>query len=164
MSTNLKNNPNDTHHEEMAEVIARARAQAKARRILKAKELASRLKPQFDGTDLVVRFSLKERVQHFVLIFSFTALGFTGLMQDRRLGMMLRDMVRKPLEQTLVLLWLIGVSHIFTRFVSYEFSYTWVISSVLASFLCVYFVVRYPIPQLIPLPVLLGLAAFLVLL
>ena len=77
---------------------------------------------------------------------------------------MIRDMVRKPLEQTMVLLWMIGVIHIFTRFVSYEFSYTWVISSVFASLLCSYFVIRYAIPKLVPLPVLLGLAAFLVLL
>jgi hypothetical protein len=73
-------------------------------------------------------------------------------------------MVRKPLEQTMVLLWLIGVSHILTRFVSYEFSYTWVISSLFASLLCGCFVIRYSIPKLVPLPVLLGLAAFLILL
>jgi hypothetical protein len=78
--------------------------------------------------------------------------------------MMPREMVRKPLEQTMVLLWIIGVSHIFTRFVSYEFSYTWVISSLFASLLCGCFVIRYSIPKLVPLPVLLGLAAFLVLL
>ena len=82
MSTNSKSKPKDPRHDEETEaLIARAKAQARARRILKAKELASRLKPQFDGTHLVVRFSLRERVQHFILIFSFTTLGFTGLMQ-----------------------------------------------------------------------------------
>jgi len=78
---NSKNKPNEVRNAEIEEAIARARARAKARRLLKAQELASRLKPQFDGSNLIVRFSMKERVQHFILIFSFTTLGFTGLMQ-----------------------------------------------------------------------------------
>ena len=64
--------------EEMAE---RARAKSRARKVARAKELASRIKPQMDGSVLVQRFGLKDRVQHFILIFSFTTLGFTGLMQ-----------------------------------------------------------------------------------
>lgn len=77
--------------------------------------------------------------------------------------MMLRDMVRKPLEQAMVLLWLIGFSHVITRFVSQEYSIAWVISSVLAGLICVCFVVRYRLHMLIPLPVVLVLAALLVL-
>ena len=67
--------------QETEEIVTHARALARSRRIAKAKELASQIKPQFDGSILVQRFSLKERIQHFVLIFSFTTLGFTGLMQ-----------------------------------------------------------------------------------
>ena len=67
--------------EEAEEIIARARALTRSRRFARAKELASQIKPQFDGSILIQRFSLKERIQHFVLIFSFTTLGFTGLMQ-----------------------------------------------------------------------------------
>ena len=82
MSTNSKNNPKAAHvNKELEAAIARERAQTKARRVMKAKELASRVKPQFDGSNLIQRFSFKERAQHFVLIFSFTTLGFTGLMQ-----------------------------------------------------------------------------------
>jgi len=82
MNTNLKNNPKNKYaDDEMETVIARERARAKARRILKAKELASRLLPQIDGSNLIIRFNAKERIHHFVLIFSFTTLGFTGLMQ-----------------------------------------------------------------------------------
>lgn len=62
-------------------IIARARSLSRFRRIAKAKELAARIKPQMDGSVRVQRFSLKERIQHFVLIFSFVTLCFTGLMQ-----------------------------------------------------------------------------------
>ncbi len=80
MSTNLKNKKNLTTAAD-EDMIARARALARARRIARAKELASRIRPQVNGTVRVLRFSLKERIQHFILIFSFTTLGFTGLMQ-----------------------------------------------------------------------------------
>ncbi len=63
------------------EMVARARALARARRIAKAKELAARVKPQVDGSVLIQRFSVKERIQHLILMMSFTTLGFTGLMQ-----------------------------------------------------------------------------------
>ena len=79
MNTTLKNNPRPGG--EPQEAASHARLLAKSRRIAKAKELASQIKPQFDGSILIQRFSVKERVQHFVLIFSFTILGFTGLMQ-----------------------------------------------------------------------------------
>jgi formate dehydrogenase gamma subunit len=58
-----------------------ARTRARSHRIARAKDLAAQIKPQFDGSILIQRFSLKERTQHFILIFSFTILGFTGLMQ-----------------------------------------------------------------------------------
>jgi formate dehydrogenase subunit gamma len=82
MSTISKNNPKQTHAQEEAEaLIARARTRAKARRMQKAQQLSARLKPQVDGSYLIQRFNLGERIQHFILIFSFTLLGFTGLMQ-----------------------------------------------------------------------------------
>jgi formate dehydrogenase gamma subunit len=79
MNTILKNKPKIT--EETDEIVARARLLSRSRRIAKAKELASQIKPQYDGSIRIQRFSLKERIQHFILIFSFTTLGFTGLMQ-----------------------------------------------------------------------------------
>ena len=81
MSTTLKNKPKTAQQIEAEEIVARARAQAQSRRIVKAKELAAQLKPQADGSLLIQRFSFTERIQHFVLILSFTTLGFTGLMQ-----------------------------------------------------------------------------------
>lgn len=78
MSSTLKNNPKTA---EVEEIVARARSLSRSRKIAKAKELAAAIKPQANGTILIQRFSLKERIQHFVLIFSFTTLGFTGLMQ-----------------------------------------------------------------------------------
>jgi formate dehydrogenase gamma subunit len=78
MSSTLKNNKANA---EVEEALERARALARARKIAKAKELASRVRPQMDGSVRIIRFGLRDRVQHFVLIFSFTTLGFTGLMQ-----------------------------------------------------------------------------------
>lgn len=79
MNSTLKNKQNTTA--EAGALIEQMRARAKSRRIVKARELASQIKPQFDGSILIQRFSLKERIQHFILIISFTTLGFTGLMQ-----------------------------------------------------------------------------------
>lgn len=79
MNTTSKNNA--AALKEAEKIAARERALARARKITKAKELATRLKPQADGSFLVQRFNLKERIQHFILILSFTTLGFTGLMQ-----------------------------------------------------------------------------------
>ncbi|MBI5354247.1 MAG: hypothetical protein HZB50_16510 [Chloroflexi bacterium] len=82
MTTISKNNTDKAeNNKELEAIIIRERARVRSRRILKAQELASRIRPQIDGTNLIERFDLSERVQHFVLIFSFTALGFTGLMQ-----------------------------------------------------------------------------------
>ena len=71
----------NTHPHEVQKIVTQARLLARARKIAKAKELAASIKPQADGSILIQRFNLKERIQHFVLIFSFTTLGFTGLMQ-----------------------------------------------------------------------------------
>jgi formate dehydrogenase gamma subunit len=81
MMKNMISKNNTQMTPEAEAMIARARARSHARRIAKAKELAAQYKPQFNGKILIQRFSLKERIQHFILIFSFTTLGFTGLMQ-----------------------------------------------------------------------------------
>jgi len=47
-----------------------------------AVDAARRLRVAPDGTKYVVRFSLGQRVEHFILIFSFTTLAITGLSQS----------------------------------------------------------------------------------
>lgn len=44
-------------------------------------EAAARLKMDVDGNRYVIRFSLSERIEHILLIISFTMLGLTGLLQ-----------------------------------------------------------------------------------
>ncbi|MBI5934803.1 MAG: cytochrome b/b6 domain-containing protein [Chloroflexi bacterium] len=76
-----KKSKEELQAEENAEILA-MRARLKAHRMRAARELASRLQVQADGTRLFVRFDKQERLQHQILIGSFTALGFTGLMQS----------------------------------------------------------------------------------
>lgn len=76
-----KKSKEELQAEENAEIQA-MRARLKARRMRAARELAFRLRVQADGARLFVRFDRRERIQHQILIGSFTALGFTGLMQS----------------------------------------------------------------------------------
>ncbi|MDD2923106.1 MAG: hypothetical protein PHQ36_12545 [Anaerolineales bacterium] len=79
MNTNFKHKQKISKESE--KIVVHARSLSRFRKIAKAKELVSSIKPQADGSILIQRFSLKERIHHFVLMFSFTALGATGLMQ-----------------------------------------------------------------------------------
>lgn len=86
MTTTLKktanSNPKTDHQTEEAAELDMIRARMKARRLRTARELADRLRVLPDGTRVFVRFDARERLQHQILIGSFTALGFTGLMQS----------------------------------------------------------------------------------
>ncbi len=72
---------NDRQRQEAAELEA-IRARMKARRLRMARALAARMRVEPDGTRVFVRFDARDRLQHQLLIGSFTALGFTGLMQS----------------------------------------------------------------------------------
>ncbi len=76
-----KKSKEELQAEENAEIQA-VRARLKARRLRAARELASRLQIQPDGTRSFIRFDGRERLQHQILIGTFTALGLTGLMQS----------------------------------------------------------------------------------
>lgn len=55
-------------------------------------EAAARLKTDFQGNRYVIRFTVAERLEHVLLIISFTLLGLTGLLQryaDTRSGELL---------------------------------------------------------------------------
>ncbi|MGJ0514607.1 MAG: hypothetical protein ACR65O_02515 [Methylomicrobium sp.] len=77
---------------------------------------------------------------------------------------MLRDMVRRPLEQLLALLWLVGMANLTGRLLEAQLSVGMVFTALLAGMLAVYLIVHYRLPGLSFLPVLCGLAAVLVLL
>lgn len=86
MSTTSKlmtSNKKQTDHqvEENAE-IEKIRARVRAHRLRTARELAARMQVLPDGTRMFIRFSARERLEHQLLIGSFTTLGFTGLMQS----------------------------------------------------------------------------------
>ena len=76
-----KNAKEELQAEENAEIQA-MRARLKAKRLRTARELAARLQVQPDGTRVFIRFDSGERLQHQILIGSFTALGLTGLLQS----------------------------------------------------------------------------------
>ena len=73
--------------EEVAE-IEKLRARVRARKLSSARELAGRMRVLPDGSRVFIRFSKRDRAQHSILIGSFTALGFTGLLQSfSRIGL-----------------------------------------------------------------------------
>lgn len=77
---------------------------------------------------------------------------------------MLRDMVRRPLEQLLALLWLVGMVNLAGRLLEAQLSVGMAFTALLAGMLAVYLIVHYRLPGLSFLPALCGLAAVLVLL
>ncbi|MGR8942157.1 MAG: hypothetical protein ACU83P_11265, partial [Gammaproteobacteria bacterium] len=77
---------------------------------------------------------------------------------------MLRDMVRRPLEQVVVLLWLVGLVNLGGRIIDDQLSFAMVFTALLAGLLALHFIVHYRLPGLFFLPGLCGLAAMQVLL
>ena len=68
-------------HEEEAIMIERIKRKARAHRLHIAQSLAARMQRLPDGTLVFQRFSRGQRIQHQILIVSFTALAITGLLQ-----------------------------------------------------------------------------------
>ncbi len=62
--------------------IEMIRNKERARRLRSARALADRMKELPDGSRVFVRFDNRDRIQHQILIGSFTTLGFTGLLQS----------------------------------------------------------------------------------
>jgi len=75
------NKPQAAHQAEENAEIEKIRAKVRARRLQTARELAKRLQILPGGTRAFIRFNARERFEHQLLIGSFTALGFTGLLQ-----------------------------------------------------------------------------------
>jgi formate dehydrogenase subunit gamma len=61
--------------------VRRIKSRMRALRARNARELASRVKVQADGSRMFVRFTTGEIIEHWVLLFSFLTLGVTGLLQ-----------------------------------------------------------------------------------
>ena len=61
--------------------IERIKQRARARKLREARLLASRLQVAADGTRTFVRFSQAQRLEHQLLMVSFTTLAITGLLQ-----------------------------------------------------------------------------------
>ncbi|MGR9036686.1 MAG: hypothetical protein ACU83O_08875, partial [Gammaproteobacteria bacterium] len=73
--------------------------------------------------------------------------------------MMIRDMVRRPLEQLLAVLWFFGVFNMAGRLISHHVSFGLALTAFLAGVLAVYLIVHYRLPSLFFVPLLFGLAA-----
>jgi len=67
-------------HEDI-ELIEKLRRRARARKVLAARALAQRVQVRPDGQRVFVRFSRSQRLEHQVLIGSFSTLALTGLVQ-----------------------------------------------------------------------------------
>lgn len=70
----------DAHVEETA-VIQRIKQKARRRRLHTARALAARLQIAPDGTKTFLRFTQVQRLEHQILIITFTLLAVTGLLQ-----------------------------------------------------------------------------------
>jgi len=68
-------------HEDEAVIIERIKQKARERRLRAAQALASRMQRLPDGSLVFLRFSRGQRIQHQILIVSFTTLAITGLLQ-----------------------------------------------------------------------------------
>ncbi|MGJ0483448.1 MAG: hypothetical protein ACR65R_02805 [Methylomicrobium sp.] len=77
---------------------------------------------------------------------------------------MLKDMVRRPLEQLLALLWLVGIVNLADRLLADQLSVGMVFTALLAGMLSLHLIAQYRLPGLFFLPALCGLGALLVLL
>lgn len=73
--------PSGNGHGEEAAAIDRIRKKARARRLRAAQALTSRIIVAHDGTRSFLRFTRAQRLEHQILLFSFTALAITGLLQ-----------------------------------------------------------------------------------
>ncbi len=83
MTTSISSNgakPQTISPEEAA-VIERIKRQARARKLRAAQKLAAQMQIAPDGTRTFVRFSARQRREHQVLLFTFSVLAVTGLLQ-----------------------------------------------------------------------------------
>lgn len=79
--------PKQAQLDDQAE-IEMIRARERARRLRIARELTDRMKVLPDGSRVFVRFTPRQRLQHQILIGTFTALAATGLLQSfSRIGL-----------------------------------------------------------------------------
>ncbi len=78
-----KNNPSVENKKTKSSQMKRGAGKRAKRRISRrdAIDAAARLKTDAQGNRYVIRFSLAERIEHILLIISFTMLGITGLLQ-----------------------------------------------------------------------------------
>lgn len=70
----------DSHGEETA-VIERIKQKARRQRLRTANSLAARMQIAPDGTKTFIRFTSIQRLEHQILILTFTLLAITGLLQ-----------------------------------------------------------------------------------
>jgi hypothetical protein len=81
-----------------------------------------------------------------------------------RIAMMFRELTQTPLEQSMIALWLLGMFAIVGRVLDHQLSYALLASLLVASALSKLLVIRYLWIRWFALPMLLGLAALLMLL
>lgn len=81
ISPNHSNKGHEAMEHEEAVIIERIKKKAQVRRLRKAQKLAARMQVAPDGSKTFLRFSQSERLEHQVLIVTFTILAITGLLQ-----------------------------------------------------------------------------------
>ena len=73
--------PEETGVSEETAAIERIKRKARARRLRTAKALAAQMQIAPDGSRVFIRFTSAQRLEHQVLIVTFTVLALTGLLQ-----------------------------------------------------------------------------------
>lgn len=79
-------------HEEI-ELVEKIKRKARARKILSARDLAKRMRVLPDGSREFLRFSRSQRLEHQVLLVSFTILAVTGLAQRYSQSRLVGDLI-----------------------------------------------------------------------
>jgi hypothetical protein len=74
---------------------------------------------------------------------------------------MYRDLLRTPLQQAMVLLWLIGMAHLLARLAQTHLTVGWVFSAGLGGLVAALMAGRFRLLQWLPLPILVGLGTLL---
>ncbi len=75
-----------------------------------------------------------------------------------------RDVIDAPLEQVMCLLWLLGMKTLYERFFDNQLSYAWLAAVFLVGLFSLLLIIRYSLIKLLPVPIVLVLAAVLMML
>jgi hypothetical protein len=75
-----------------------------------------------------------------------------------------REVIAAPLEQVMCLLWFLGMKTLYSRFFDNQLSYAWLAAIFLIVLFTVLLIIRYSLLKLLPIPIVMKLAAILIML